>query len=158
MKILKLLPLLVLLMFSHVSYAEEDYVGMSIEELTKNANQIHPSGIYVLAEKLLNEGKKDDAVFWFYVGQIRFRAHLMANPNLNPSGDPAIFNAFNYKIGAPINKYAGKDPKSWASQIKKAKKWDEENPNKTTPKKENAEVYKQVLAGLDQMVQQLEKM
>src|SRR5689334_9712989 len=67
----------------------------------------HPSAYYGYAIRLFDQGKKDDAVFWFYVGQLRWRFYLKANPNLDPSGDPAALGALNATIGPTINGYAG---------------------------------------------------
>ena len=131
------------------------YDAMSIEELKQNASELHPSGIYMLSGKLLKNGNKDDSVFWFYVGQLRYRVYLAANPNLDPSGDPALFGSLNATLGQSINEYAGGNPDTWVKQIEKAKKWDADNPNKLTPKENNALAYNQVLSGLDQMIKHI---
>ena len=158
MKKLKVLSLLFLFSISWSSQAsQENYNDMSIDELKQKASELHPSGIYILAGKLFKADKKDDAVFWFYVGQIRFRVHLAANPKLEPSGDPALFSSLNYTLGQPINEYAGGDPDTWVKQTKKAKQWDSDNPNKTTPKEKNKTVYNQILSGLDQMINNIEQ-
>src|SRR5580765_4898046 len=41
----------------------------------------HPSVYYGYALNLFDQGKKDDAVFWFYAGQLRYRFYLNANPD-----------------------------------------------------------------------------
>ncbi|HEY8248351.1 MAG TPA: hypothetical protein VIG38_13845 [Hyphomicrobium sp.] len=51
----------------------------------------HPAEYYKRASELFKEGKKDDAVFIFYLGQLRFRTHLLAKPGGDPTGDPTIF-------------------------------------------------------------------
>ena len=156
---LKYLTFIFILIFASPAYSgQEEYSSMSIEELKNSASELHPSGLYLLAGKLFKENKKEEAVFWFYAGQIRFRFHIMANPDLEPSGDPALFNSMNHVLGQPINQYAGKDIGKWLENIEKAKKWDAENENSTTSKEEHSEVYAQVLTGLEQMVSQLERM
>ena len=49
----------------------------------------HPAEYYLRAGQLFKDGRSDDAVFVFYLGQLRYRAHLMARPNLPRSGDAA---------------------------------------------------------------------
>src|SRR6187455_3087399 len=58
-----------------------------------------PSVYYGYAIRLFDQGEKDDAVFWFYVGQLRSRFYLKANPDLNPGDDPAAYSALNATIG-----------------------------------------------------------
>src|SRR5262245_22183604 len=80
----------------------------------------HPSAYYGYAQRLFSQGKKDDAVFWFYVGQLRYRFHLKANPSLDRGGDPAAFGALSATIGGTINGYAGGNPKEWVKAIDRA--------------------------------------
>jgi hypothetical protein len=47
---------------------------LSIEQLKSGIENQHPSYFYILAEKLFAVGKKDEAVFWYYAGQLRYRS------------------------------------------------------------------------------------
>src|SRR6266700_540887 len=108
--------------------------GLSPEDLRKlPPTQIeaalpseHPASYYCYASRLFAEGKKDDAVVWFYIGQLRYRIYLKATPPTDPSGDPALFASLNATIGQAINEYAGGDPKAWVAQIQKALRWDDD--------------------------------
>jgi len=51
----------------------QDPATLSIEQLRSTIENQHPSGFYILAAKLFAAGKKDEAVFWFYAGQLRYR-------------------------------------------------------------------------------------
>ena len=84
----------------------------------------HPAVYYAYAKRLFAQGRKDDAVFWFYVGQLRYRFYLLANPQLPRDGDPAVMASLNATIGQSINEWAGGDPKSWAADIERALQWD----------------------------------
>src|SRR5438552_16737970 len=43
----------------------------------------HPATYYILAAKLFKDSAtKREALFWFYVGQLRYRYYLAANPDL----------------------------------------------------------------------------
>lgn len=63
----------------------------------------HPSNYFVYAARLYHEGAKEDAAFWFYVGQIRYKFYLAANPNLEPSSDPALYSSLHESVGSVIN-------------------------------------------------------
>ncbi len=115
----------------------------------------HPAAFYVYAKRLFEEGRKDDAVFWFYVGQLRYRFYLRANPKLDPSGDPAVFSSLSATIGKGINEYAGGSVKGWMAAIDRALKWDAEHANGFTSKEKFAKIYEENREGLKQMREQL---
>ena len=116
----------------------------------------HPSVYYGYADRLFRQGKKDDAVVWFYVGQLRYRFYLKANPKLDPSGDPAAFGLLNAIIGKRINEYAGGSVKGWVAAIDRALKWDAEATNGFTSKEKFAAVYEETRAGLKKLRDQVE--
>jgi hypothetical protein len=63
-------------------------------------------------------GKRDEAVFWFYAGQLRYRVYLLVNKDkLEPSGDPAVFASLSEEIGRPLNEYAFGDIPQLAKTI-----------------------------------------
>lgn len=111
----------------------------------------HPSAYYLFAARLFVEGKKDEAVFWFYVGQLRYRVYLTANPALDPSGDPALFASLNATEGQTINEYAGGDVKMWTSKMTDALRWDAQHPNGFTSKEKFKTEYDSVRVGLERL-------
>lgn len=111
----------------------------------------HPSELYLHAKQLFETGHKDEAVTWFYVGQLRWRYHLLAHPELPPDGEPAAMDALNATLGQAINEWAGGSPKDWRAAISKALAWDAAHPNPTTPKAQYADQWQQVRAGLMQL-------
>jgi len=129
-----------------------------IEAALPNAS---PETYYLYAARLFKDGKKDDAVFWFYVGQLRYRFFLKANPNLDPSGAPALFASLSATIGQTINEYAAGNVKEMVAAMDKALKWDADNVNGFTSKEKFAAIYEQNRAGLkklrDQAASQAEK-
>jgi hypothetical protein len=135
--------------------AGDDPAKKTPEQLKKGIENQHPSTYYILAQKLFESGKKDEAVFWFYAGQLRYRFHLMANPNLEPSGDPALLASLSEVIGRPINEYAFGDLKTLEATMQKVLAWDEATRNGfTSTKAHHAEWLKtrEGLAGLRQYV------
>ncbi|MBN9062583.1 MAG: hypothetical protein BGP06_18155 [Rhizobiales bacterium 65-9] len=67
---------------------------------------IHPAEDYRRAANLFRSGRRDEAVYWLYRGQYRYRVHLAARPGLARDGDPALFASLSESVGRPINEYA----------------------------------------------------
>jgi hypothetical protein len=108
----------------------------------------HPATYFAYAGRLWGEGASDKAVFWFYAGQLRFRFHLLANPNLPPDGDSALFASLFSTIGEPINLYVGGDTGKWMQQIDAVLAWDEKTGNGITSKRRHAKALEEVRTGL----------
>lgn len=121
------------------------------EEVTRMLPAAHPADYYVYASRLFQEGSKEDAVFWFYVGELRYRFHLAANPQLAPDGDPALFGSLHENIGSTINGWAGADPDSWARQMNRALDWDARNDNGFTSKAKHPKEWRETRDGLEQL-------
>jgi hypothetical protein len=118
-------------------------------QLKQNIEKKHPAAYYLLATKLFQEAAtKREAVFWFYVGQLRYRYHLAANPDLPRDGDPALFASLSEVVGRPINEYAGGVPEIWIAEINRALDWDNRHENGFTPKSQSPDKYRQIRAGL----------
>jgi uncharacterized protein YcfL len=150
----KLLSIFVLSLFLLIgcesttqSNSGEEYNLQGIEDLKSEIQIKHPVTYFELAGQLLKEGKMDEAAVWYYVGQIRYRAYLTANPGLEPSGDPALYGSLKYVLGTPINEYAGSNPDNWVKLIEQAIQWHHENPNLFTPKDTHSEIYSEIEAG-----------
>ncbi|MGK4328526.1 hypothetical protein [Lonsdalea quercina] len=113
--------------------------------------QAHPSDLYQYAQRLYEAGERDKAVTWFYIGQLRFRYYLLANPNLPPDGEPALMASLNDTLGQTINEWAGGSPKNWSASIQQALAWDASHPNPVTPKAQHAVELQKVRTGLEQL-------
>ncbi len=114
----------------------------------------HPALYYAFAARLFTSGERETAVFWFYVGQLRFRFHLfrfhlMVNPELPPDGDPAILASLNSSLGRVFNEYIGADPDVWAETVEKALQWDASHPNGFTPKEAHPDALAEIRTGLE---------
>ena len=108
----------------------------------------HPSAYYKYAAELFQHGAKDEAVFWFYVGQLRYRFHLGVAKNLDPSGDPALFASLSEVVGRPVNEHAFGDIPKLAETIDRVMVWDAEHENGFTSKRANATMLEEIRIGL----------
>jgi hypothetical protein len=118
-------------------------------QLKQDIEKRHPADYYLLAAKLFKDSAtKQEALFWFYVGQLRYRYYLAANPDLPRDGDPAVFASLSEVIGRPINEYAGGKPDLWIAEINHVLEWDAAHDNGFTPKSKSPDNYRQIRAGL----------
>lgn len=78
----------------------------TVETILKAPNSFNPPVIYALSKELFNRDKKHEAVFWFYVAQLR--ARYDANLCLDTSAKQAV-SMLNSTYGPAINEYAMKN-------------------------------------------------
>ena len=78
----------------------------TVVNILKNPNFYNPTVLYALSRKLYNQDKKDDAMYWFYVAQLR--ARYDANLCMDNSAKQAV-SILNNGYGPEINKYAFQD-------------------------------------------------
>lgn len=112
---------------------------------------VHTVQMYHYAGRLLEAEEMNEAAFWFYAGQLRYRVHLMARPNLPPDQDAAVFASLNSVLGQEVNQYIGGDPAEWEDVIERVLNWDAQTPNDFTPKDKFPSAHRQVRAGLQEM-------
>ena len=115
----------------------------------------HPAEHMKRAAALFRAGDRDGAVFWFYLGQLRYRTHLAARKGqLDSSGDPALFSSLMEVVGGPVNRYAFGDIPALARTIDQVLAWDDAHPDGFTPKDrfaaERAEIRKGLVAMRDE--------
>ena len=135
----------------------DDYMERPIKQMKELLPTIHPAGYFLLSAKLYGEEKFDEAIMFLYVAQIRYKAYLAVYPNLEPSGDPALFGALLNDVGQAVNGYAGQDISNWIVQIENAKRWHDENRYIPIAQDIHGEHYKEILDGLDEMVEELKE-
>jgi hypothetical protein len=115
----------------------------------------HPAEYYRRAAALFQDGRRDDAVFIFYLGQLRYRAHLSARRNLKPDGDPALFASLSEVVGRRLNEYAFGDIPALARTIDAVLAYDRANPDAFTSPSEFPQAYAGVRDGLSGMKSQI---
>ena len=126
-------------------FADGKLSPAQIEEQLPNA---HPVNYYFYAQQLFQAGKKDQALQWFYAGQLRYRFLRAALPASESSGSVALFNSLQDEFAPPINHYGASDPQNWVQQIDAALQWDKSHANGYTSKTRYPQQLHEVRAGL----------
>ncbi|WP_085584462.1 hypothetical protein [Thalassospira mesophila] len=153
-KFLMALPVVIALgAMSGQAYGETEptFNEMSADEIRDHIENKHPAAYYILAQKLFNDEQRQEAVFWFYAGQLRYRVYLTCHPDLPPDGDPALFGSLSEQIGRPLNVYAFGDVEALTTTIDRVLDWDRATPNGFTPKTQCVDAVKLQRAGLDDL-------
>jgi hypothetical protein len=78
----------------------------AIGQIRNNPGSYQPPVLYALADYLFRAGEKDEAMYFFYLGQLRARSD--ANKSLDPSAAAGV-DQLNEAVGPPINTHAFQD-------------------------------------------------
>ncbi len=81
----------------------------------QNPNKWNPPVVYALSKVLFEQGYKDEAALWFYIGQLRARIDANLCQDATARGAVAILND---KFGPTINLYALQDIKKLETIVK----------------------------------------
>ena len=130
--------------------------SMSIEELQEQAPDLHPSALYVLAARLLSQGRGQAAANWMYAGQLRYR-FLLEVKGANGSDDGILFSALSEQVGRPVNEYIAGDVDEWLAAMDWALEWDAANCNGTTSKTDHAAELAKTRSGLEKLRASIEE-
>ncbi len=98
----------------------------AIEEVQAHPENYAPPVFYLLSAVLLDSGKKDEAAFWFYAGQLR--ARFDANRCADESAAGAV-GILNDEFGPAINSYTFRDIPKLEALIPKVVEWDRKTPH-----------------------------
>lgn len=126
-----------------------------LDELVRIIPAQHPAFYYILATRLFGADRKEEAVFWFYAGQLRYRIRLACHPDLAPDTEPALFASLQEVVGRTVNEHAGADPDAWAATMQRALEWDEATPNGFEPKEACAAHIADQRSGLAALIDQV---
>lgn len=109
----------------------------------------HPAGYYRRAADLFGAGRRDEAVFVFYLGQLRYRTHLAARPELPRDRDAAAFASLSEVVGRPINEYAFGDLPALDRTLKAVMAYDAAYPDSFTPPARYPEASRRIRDGME---------
>jgi hypothetical protein len=118
-------------------------------------NGQHPGLYYQKAMQIFRSGSREDAMFVFYVGQLKYRAHLSARPELPPSGDPAAFGALTETVGRPLNEWGFGDLPLMDTVLADVLTYERQNPDRFTPPRDFADAWAKQRSGLTRFRQQM---
>jgi hypothetical protein len=114
-------------------------------------NGQHPAAYYEAAAELFRDGRRDDATFLFYLGQLRYRTHLAARPNNPADGDRALFASLQESFGRPVNEWAFGDIPALIRTLDAVLAYDARTPDQFTPPAAFPGPTRDIRAGLSSM-------
>lgn len=129
-----------------LSGGRPDDRSKAIDAIIANPENYAPPVFYALSHTLFSDGKKDDALFWFYAGQLR--ARFDANRCSDASAGQAV-GVLNQKYGPQINQYAFQDISKLEALIPRVVDWDRKTPHKYDQRWINLHGMNAVLASLE---------
>ncbi len=104
----------------------------------------HPMAYYLYAARLFRNGDKEDVLFWYDIGEIRFRFYLAVNPNLPEDAAPALFASLHESVGSVVAQWGRTVPEVSARELQRAMDWDASNDNAVTSKSAHAKTWRDV--------------
>lgn len=116
----------------------------------------HPLAMFQTAIEVFEAGQKEEAVYLFYLGQLRWRRYINARPNLPPDQDRALFAAMQDVIGRPINEWAFGDMDWLIATLRALDAHDAATPDRLTPATRFADVHAQSRKGFAAFIDMLE--
>lgn len=121
--------------FCQIATAREPDAAQTIEDLETGIQNKAPATYFALATELFRNGQKDDAAFWYYVGQLRYRFLVLAKAKSSePSDEQAHFWLLSESVGQSIYEKAGQRSAVLVRALDRALAWDLEQPNGYTSK------------------------
>ena len=99
--------------------------SVRIQKIIEHPEGFNPAVLFLLSYVLFQKGRKDEAMFWFYAGQLR--ARYDANRCADESAKTAVRD-LNAKIGPYINPYAFQDLEKLKQTVAKVLEWDRMTP------------------------------
>ena len=128
---------------------------IALDELIRIVPDQHPAFYYILANRLFAANRREEAVFWLYAGQLRYRIRLSCHPDLRPDIEPALFGSLHETVGRQINEYAFGDLPALLATLERALAWDAATHNGFEPKAPCATAITQQRQGMGQLVAQV---
>lgn len=87
-------------------------------------NEYNPAVLYTLSHALFQQNEKDEACYWFYIGQLR--ARIDANLTTDETAKQAV-QVLNNQYGNEINQYAFRDKLKLEQTVNKVVAFVKEN-------------------------------
>lgn len=130
-----------------------DAMNMPLDRLEPILPDQHPALYYLFASRLFEAGRRDEALFWFYAGQLRYRIRLTCHPGLPRDTEPALFGALQASVGGEVNGHAAKNPALWISSMERVLEWDEHTANGFEPRAPCRQAVADQRKGMSEFIQ-----
>jgi hypothetical protein len=119
--------------------SDEKTKTKAIEQIKSAPGKVAPPALCAMSNELFHQGEKDDALFWYYLGQLRARSDANKSNDVSARQAVAVLNS---QYGPLINKYAFRntkvDYKKNLADIKaiaeKVVDWDRKHPREYDPR------------------------
>lgn len=98
--------------------------GEPLDQLVKDVEHLHPVAMMLLAKRLNDAGRNEEALFWFYESQLRWRGRLGSDP----FEDDAFERLFS-DVGPDINHFAQRHIDLWLKVLDDVLAWDAKHPD-----------------------------
>jgi hypothetical protein len=112
-----------------ITQAASAAANTPLDALTHDVEHLHPIAMMLLAHRLFDADRRDEAVFWFYESQLRWKAHLAQN---HSDTEGERFSVLFDRVGPDINVYAFSKPDDLLVTIDKVLDWDARHPDPFT--------------------------
>ncbi len=133
-------------MIEGLSSGDETEKQAAINNLLSNPNAFNPVATYVLSHRLLEEGKANEAMFWFYLSQVR--ARVDANICKDETAKEAA-SLLSNTFGPAVNELAFLDLDNLQAVVEKVVTFAEQNEETYDRRWINLHGMDAVLSGLD---------
>lgn len=116
----------------------------------------HPLGIFQTAIAQFEQGQKEEAVYLFYLAQLRWRRYMDANPDLPPDQDRALFASLHDVFGRPVNEWAFGDIDWLVATLRNLDAFDAATPDPVTPASDFPQVHAHSRSGFAAFIDMIE--
>jgi hypothetical protein len=146
------------LSLSDLAFAREPESVRTIQLLEEGIQNKAPATYFALATELFRNNQKDEAAFWYFVGDVRYRASILAKAQgTDASEEQYHFWFVSQSVGQAIFESANHHPSVLVKAIERALAWDQEQPNGYTSKVQFGSEYeraRQELLALEQRIKE----
>jgi hypothetical protein len=146
------------LLFSDPALAREPESVRTIRQLEDGIQNKAPATYFALATELFRNNQKEEAAFWYFVGDIRYRASILAKAQASDASEEQYhFSFVSESVGQAIFGSANHHPSVLIKAIDRALAWDQEQPNGYTSKVQFGAEYeraRQELLALQQRIKE----
>lgn len=134
--------------------AQVNPVELPLAELIATADRQHPAVLYMLAARLLAEGRGQEAANWMYAAQLRYRFLVEVT---NDPDESILFTTLAEEVGRPVNEYIAGSVDEWIAATRWALDWDAAHENAVTAKAEHGAALENIRSGLLEFAESLDR-